>query len=219
MNAPSSPPRPPRAGCPSRGAPRLGLLALLLATAGCGLLNSVGTHHPLYEENVAFCHHCTRSGQVCSAFGEKGTCVATDTLSECPAAEGFFSTQEEEGPFVFPVTGKGLDFEAKHPCPDGRVPAALYVAALDREDDVSFGVDYDMGEAIFDLSEDVQLIDEEGRGARPVAWQTEVFTSSTSDIVYSLTLRFCLLEEPSDPVAVQLLDERGHTSNRLCVAP
>lgn len=191
--------------------------SLWVLTTGCGLLNSTGTHHLLYQDEAAFFRHCAEKGQVVSTFGERASCVAAEEVGACTAAAGFFTTREEEGPFLTRTSGRTVDTVARHPCADDELPVSAFAALVDLEDDVAFGHDWQKGEGPFDLGEDVQLLDDEGRGSRPVAWETAVTAPPTGDIVFDVTFRFCLDLLPETELALQALDERGHHSNPLCL--
>lgn len=195
-----------------------GLLLGLVVASGCGLANSFGAHHVLYEEEAAFCWMCARGENACSTYRGKGQCVAPDSMATCAIADER-PGRDDKGPLLFPYDVAEFALAQIDTCVVGSDEVVVEAAILDVEDDVSFRNDYDGVPAPFDLGQDVTLLLDGGEEAELLEWTTDVLLSPDDEPVYRVRFSFCVADVDATDAVLQVRDERGHSSNVMCLTP
>ncbi len=193
-------------------------VAALGALSACGLANSFGVHHALYEEEAAFCWLCARGENICSSYAGKGQCVGPDTVADCSLAAEM-PGRDTKGPLLFPYDEPVFAPAQLDTCKSGTDEVVIEAALVDVEDDVSFRDDYDGVPNPFDLGQDVTLFLAGGEQAEVLSWTTDVLLSPDDEPVYRVRFSFCASNIDVEEAVLQVKDERGHSSNALCLTP
>ena len=189
----------------------------LFALAGCGIANSFGVPHALHSEEASFCHYCASQESVCDSFENGGACTDPDSFAECGPADAF-GGRDENGPFVSPYAEAMFVVSQIDRCPTGTDEVDIEVAVVDLEADAAFRSSYDGEPNPFDLSKDVEAVFDGGETPPLLEWTSAENVSNEGEIVYRVRLAFCLEDTDVESAAIQLKDERGHTSNVVCVS-